>query len=693
MKKLRRYMAAFLCLTAVLISGCSKVTDPEKPNSLTEVSDPMINMGGDQSSNTSEGSSGKKVLGSYGHSFKPTDVDFSTDILVLTPSVTGDENPTTLGAMAFVDGFPQKYILNDSIDENMLSVIETTPSTVKYNLKINPKFDAELDTHYATMLYLLNPDFRPEKGNSFGVHHSASRWYSQPINTAEKELQETEVNALKAHSAPFSKKQIEQYKISTDEDSGVVTVFDLYEKWKTYQITLGGDNSPELTFAAYTTGQKQCGEYRVTFYKNHELCTFNSGYNCLDLTLEGNKIVEDKVTLDESLLSGDIVYCIAIPLFEGGLTEKSDTQIVSGNGQSSVPNETQTSSSESGQNSVSNSGTSHETPASSGESQISSDSNSEQPNESHTASGEKVNEINSKPKFAFSDAVYFLDNRNEISLISSKNGSVVKKTLPINDLENIFAHNKYISVLSIKNGEYMAKLYDNNLTEIKSADLSKLEISRQGIVDFDLDRIVYSTSDDTALYSCDWNLQNKRKLMELPCKEYPLASYFGGISLSKNFVAFTAYGNEGDIKTGFYGVCDFNGNYEIRRKDGITVPQTNDTTAMWQDKHTDTNSGVMPSGKLEIYKNGKFDTLKTEETTESHRAFLLNSDTILTATESGNWSLRKYSDGRVVRKINLREEAYVGSAVEFNGKIYAYVSEYSPSAQKNVSNCLVWESD
>ena len=650
-------------------------------------------MGGDQSYNTSDGTSGKKVLGSYGHGFSQSDVDFSTDTLVLTPTVTGDENPTTLGAMAFVDGFPQKYFLNDSLDEKMLSVIETTPSTVKYNLKTNPKFDAELDTHYATMLYILNPDFRPEKGNAFGVHHSASRWYSQPINTAGKELQETEVNALKAKSTPFSKKQIEQYNILTDEDSGVVTVFDLYQKWKTYQITLGGDDSPELTFAAYTTGQKQCGEYRVTFYINHKLCTFNSGYNCLDLTLEGNKIVEEKVTLDDSLSSGDIVYCIAIPLFEGGLTEKSDTQIVSGNGQSSVPNETQTSSSESGQNSDSNNGTSNETPAGSGEFQTSSNSNSEQPNEPHTASGEKVNEINSKPKFAFSDAVYFLDNRNEISLISSENGSVVKKTLPLNDIESIFAHNKYISVLSIKNGEYMAKLYDNNLTEIKSADLSKLQISRQGIVDFDFDRIVYSTEENTTLYSCDCNLQNKQKLMELPCKEYPLASYFGGISLSKDFVAFTAYGNEGDIKAGFYGVCDFNGNYEIRRKDGISEPQTNDTAAMWQDKHTDINSGVMPSGKLEIYKDGNFNTLITEEITESHRAFLLNSGTILTATESGNWSLRKYSDGKVVRKIDLREEAYVGSAVEFNGKIYAYVSEYSPSAQKNVSSCLVWESD
>lgn len=701
MKKLRRFMAAFLCLTAVLMSGCSKAANPEKPNSFSEASDPMTNVVGDQSSNTSNGSSGKKVIGSYGHGFKPTDVDFSTDTLVLTPTVTGDENPTTLGVMAFVDGFPQEYFLNDSEENKMLSTIETTPSTVEYNLKINPKFDAEFDTHYATMLYILNPNFRPEKGTAFGVHHSASRWCSQPINTAEKELQVKEVNAFKANSAPFSKKQIEQYKVSIDEDSGVVTVFDLYEEWKTYQITLNGNNMPELTFAAYTTGQKQSGEYRVTFYKNHELCTFNSGYNCLDLTLEGGKIIEEKVTLDDSLSSGDIVYCIAIPLFEGGLTEKSTSEMVIGSTQNnSIPDEVQTSSGGSDNSSGSNSDVSepnmnfggNETHTSLGESEIPSDLNSD-PYEPNTASDKKVNEINSKPKFAFSNAVYFLDNRDEISLISSENGTVVKRRLMIDGLENIFAHNKYISVLSNNNGEYTAKLYDKDLTEIKSADLSQLQISRQGIVDFDFDRIVYVTEENAELYSCDWNLRNKRKLMELPCKEYPLATYFGGISLSEDFVAFTAYGNEGVVKAGFYGVCDFNGNYEIRRKDGVAAPQTNDTTAMWQDKHTDINSDVMPSGKIEIYKNGKFDSFKTEEIVESHRAFLLNSDAILTATESGNWSLRKYSDGKVVRKIGLHEEAYVGSAVEFNGDIYAYVSEYSSSAQKNVSNCLVWESD
>lgn len=694
MKKLHHYMAAFLCLTAVLISGCSKATEPEKPNSFSEVSDPMLNTGGDQSSNTSEGSSGTKVLGSYGHGFSQSDVDFSTDTLILTPTVTGDENPTTLGVMAFVDGFPKKYLLNDSAEPKTLSAIETTPSEVEYTLKLDPKFDEALDTHYATMLYLLNPDFRPEKGNSFGVHHSASRWYSQPIKTDKKDLQKMDVNAFKTKSIPFSMKQIEQYKISTDEESGVVTVFDLYDKWKTYQITLNDSNSPELTFAAYTTGQKHCGEYRVTFYKNHELSTFNSGYNCLDLTLEGGKIVEEKVTLDDHLSNGDIVYCIAIPLFEGGLTEKSTSEMVVGNAQNdSVPNETQTPSGSSEVASELSNVTSHETQTPSGSSEVTSKPNNGASHETPTDTGEKVNDINLKPKFALSDTLYFLENRSGLGLISSKNGSTIEKTLQLDNFEKMFTHNGYIGVLFNDNSGYSAKLYDENFTEIRSASLAELSLSQQGIVDFDSDRIVYSTEDNTALYYCDWNLQNKRKLMELPCGEFPLASYFGGISLSENFVAFTAYGGEGDVRAGFYGVCDFNGNYEIRRKDGVSTPQTNDTTAMWQDKHTDINSGKMPSGKLEFYENGKFSTLTTEDVTESHRAFLCNSGTVFTAAESGNWCLQKYSNGKVSKKINLRKETYVGSAVDFNGKIYAYVSEYSATDENSVSKCFVWEDD
>ncbi len=407
--------------------------------------------------------------------------------------------------------------------------------------------------------------------------------------------------------------------------------------------------------------------------------------------LEADKIVEKEIVFDEEFHAGDFVYCVAIPLFKDGLTGKSDSKMVLN--KDNEPSQTPQPSSSS--TAIVNSEPSHTPqPSSSG----TANENSEPSQATQSNSSEKVNTINLKPLFSSSDTIYYIDNRDKLSLISSENGTDIQNTLLLEDREDVFIygyylHGDYVSILSDDNGKYTAKLYGKNLKEIKSADLSGLQISPYDydLVDCDSDRIVYTTNFRNALYSCDWNLQNKQKLMELPCKEYPLASYFGGISLSKNFVAFTAYGSEGDVKAGFYGVCDFNGNYKINRKDGIIKPQTNDTTAMWQDKHTDINSGEMPSGKLEIYENGKFTTLKTEDISESHRAFLCNSGAVITATESGNWCLRKYSDGKVSKKIDLKEDMYIASAVEFNGKIYARVSGYYSATGESMSNCLVWE--
>ncbi len=526
------------------------------------------------------------------------------------------------------------------------------------------------------MLYILDPDFKPEKGNSFGVYHSESHWHSQPINTAGKELKKLDVKALKTESIPFTQKQIEKYKIPTG--GGVAPNFNLDDKKEKYQITLTDGYHPELTFAAYTTSQKESGKYRVTFYKNHELCTFNSGYDCLDLTLEADKIVEEEIVFDEELHAGDFVYCVAIPLFKDGLTGKSPSKMVfDENGETSQTSQT----SQPPQSDPSSTSNENSEP-----------SQAAQPN-----SGEKVNTINFRPLFSNSDTIYFIENRypRKLCVISSENGTDIKNTLPLENSEDHFMHGDHVSVLFEDNGKYTAKLYDKNLKEIKSADLSELQTeesgsSLRGRVDFDNDRIVYYTRSGkkNELYSCDWNLENKQKLMELPCKEYPSASSFIGISLSKDFVAFTAQGKDGNITAGFYGVCDFNGNYKINRKDGIDTPQTNDTMAMWQDDYTNVNSGEMPSGKIEIYKDGNFITLNTEEIVESHRAFLSNSGEIITAAENGSWNLREYSDGKVVRKIMLGKDVYMGSAVSLNGKIYAYVAEYLPNSDKAESKCL-----
>lgn len=643
--KIRLCFVIAIFFVAMLLSGCSNNEPIGDISNYSSVSDPM-------NAHITLDNPGTKVLGSYGHNFKDDDIDFSGRNLKFTPTVTGDENPTTLGAMAFVDGLPQEFSIDGSTLKATLSLIETTPSTVEYTLVLDAEFDKSFEIHYAAMLYILEPNFIPERDTSFGVYHSGSHWVARQIDTDGKEVNARDVRAYKAENAPFTANQIEKYNINTDDTSGVVTYFDLYDSSNSGIVSLQSGNTAELTFAAYTTGQYDSGNYRITFYKNHELCNFNNGYNCLDMTLEGGKIVEEKIVLND-LHEGDFVYCIAMPLFEGGLTDKSTSRMI------------------------------YDT-----ENDNSGDIGS-------ISSSETENGVNLVPEFVIGETLYYLDNRDEMYLCMSKNGDSIDKTVQINDLSQFSHHGEYISVICDNHREITAKLYDKSLNEIKSVNLDELQIFSLDSVDFDLERIVYAaiTENGLVLCSCDWSLQNKKVLMELPCKEYPLASYFDGISLAKDFVAFSAYGREGDTRAGFYGICDFSGNYEIRRKDGINAPQTNSAIAIWQDKHTNTNSGEMPSGKIEIYENGSFLTLQTNEIIESHRVFLSDSGAIITSAEGGTWSLRKYLNGKLTKTINTSENAFIANAVEYNGKIYAYISEYSPITQTSTSKCVVWEVD
>lgn len=54
-------------------------------------------------------------------------------------------------------------------------------------------------------------------------------------------------------------------------------------------------------------------DYRVSFYKNHELVKFNGKYDNLDVTAEGGKITEVNISIDD-VSAGDFMYCVAVPL-------------------------------------------------------------------------------------------------------------------------------------------------------------------------------------------------------------------------------------------------------------------------------------------------------------------------------------------------------------------------------------------
>ena len=68
--------------------------------------------------------------------------------------------------------------------------------------------------------------------------------------------------------------------------------------------------------------------------------------------------------------------------------------------------------------------------------------------------------------------------------------------------------------------------------------------------------------------------------------------------------------------------------YEILQKNDISAPQVVDNITLWADNHTD--PGVQPSGEVVMYRNGKFETIKTSSSTESSYAVLCSNGVIVT---------------------------------------------------------------
>lgn len=667
-----------LIAISLLLAGCSANKMPTENPDYSVADDPMKKPVESQPDAT--GSSGPKTIGSYGFDFSQEDISFSDDTLVLTPKLLGDETATDVGMMVLIDGIPQIYSTETSDEKFTLKDFKTENGEVPIKLLVDTKIDPQADNHYVSILTIVAPYYMPSTDSVyFGKYHSGTSVGAKNLPDKDTYTSSDSFKILKAENSVFTKEQKEKYQLSEDQE---IIYFDLYRdksKPMLERAIVGGieENTLSLTFAGFSWGHEG-GSYRVTFYRNHEQCLFNDGCSCLDMELEGGKIVEADIEL-AGVKPGDFVYCVAAPLFEGGNALKSQSKMVilsendvyGGGEASSLPFEGNSPESESTNDDNANS--TDETAITSSVSEPS----------DYTVSDNLI------PQFSIGDRMYYLDNRENIVLCASKDGISIDKTLEIGNLKRISYHGEYISVLEKSGSEYSILLLDKELNTVKTQSISGIldEMSRltSVSVDFDGDNIIYvyhTIDGKSELRCCDWNLENQKVLFELPNSASEGASYFKGIAITKNFVALTLGGKINNVDTDYYGIVDFSGKSEIHRKDGITEPQTNGKIALWTDKHV--NTGEYSSGELVLY-DGRFQTINTSDRTESQRCFLQSDGAFLTITETGKSVLRQYNQNKLIGETIVESNIICGNMVEFDGKVFAYITE------SGSSKCVVWE--
>ncbi len=631
----------------LLLSGCSEPDIPNSGSAFSEVSDPMD---ASDISDDKAGTGSHKTI-TFGFGFNEENIEYENGKLVLMPILKGADESTTAGFLVFIDGILQEYSVSDSTSKSYVSTFDTIPNgeeTIKLTIDA-AKADDSLEEHIICVCSMLCPDFIPTAEHpQFGFYHSilVAKPNMLPIDNIETAIFH-KTKAIRVENAVLTKAQKDKYSQGEDENhEPILSAFELIQKEGTgiksdSYVLKNGESSLNLLFATCTS-DPYAANYRVSFYKNHLPCKFNGDKDFLEITMEGGKITEADITL-EDVKEGDVVYCIATPLGDDitcGVYKSKSCLVVGADG-GSAPNETPN------------------------------------PPQNVTATGIELGK--SKPVFSMGNTMYFInstgfspDTQRGILLCSSKNGKDIDKTIEIGTATPK-AHGDYISLLCSDGGDIWARLYDKNLNEVKSAKLNSIlgdnfvfEVNALNVdnVDFDFDKIAY-VSDFGKLCICDWDLNNFKDLMTLPCNEASDASAFNAIHISGENIAFIASGHVENQNQEYYGVCSLDGKYELKRKDNVDVPQANDDCIVWGDRHVALDK--LPSGKIEIFKDGKFETLKTVEQAESQYVFLGDSS-VMTFSGNGN-SLRKYTkDGS--SEIPLEQGEHGVTAVECGNRIF-----------------------
>lgn len=221
----------------------------------------------------------------------------------------------------------------------------------------------------------------------------------------------------------------------------------------------------------------------------------------------------------------------------------------------------------------------------------------------------------------------------------------------------------YFVILRTADDPYIVlSLYDKDFNLVKSLsipDVCTKDIHSHNFA-FDENTIVYTQKNENGMLeikSCDWNYENHKTLITLADPEDgSFLGYLSEFELADGFVAFRGFAERGGE---FYGVCDLDGNGEIRIADELDNDlQVVGKTAMWYnagikcDYDGKTVTYLAPSGEIILYKDGEFETIKLEDPSKDQDVFLTAEDEFFTVMKSDE-TIRQYKNGIKIAEYDL----------------------------------------
>ncbi len=229
------------------------------------------------------------------------------------------QNPMdiSVGVTVFIDGVMQKLCVDGEETDGMYVIKSIKPGDYeKVTLDIVPQITkkseskAELPIHF---VWHFNPDYSVDmKKPNLGNTHKSMPSPNTTLNVTEKieNIIDCDTTA-EIEKIIITEDVQEQYKINSPEKTRAVFINQIGDEYAASQglIKAGEDKKAEFEVGLSSF---EHGKYRVTFYKNNKLISFNENETYIDVEAESGYLYLTDIAI-EDISIGDIVHAIAIP--------------------------------------------------------------------------------------------------------------------------------------------------------------------------------------------------------------------------------------------------------------------------------------------------------------------------------------------------------------------------------------------
>lgn len=218
-----------------------------------------------------------------------------------------------VGLAVYINGLLQDITIDGETTEMFISNSLKANEITSFELKLNPAVtedaseESSLPIHFVTY---LNPDYVPsETAPSFGNAHHSFLTPNMILQLKQKPDKILDIKVSeKAEKMILTEKIMEDYGIRNEKTSvyfeGVAG-----NKNGVYKL-----NNGKLDYTLNTYWNRpEGGKYRISFYKNNKLMTFDGGKSYVEFVNDAGYFYKFTPHFDEEIKRGDFIYALAIP--------------------------------------------------------------------------------------------------------------------------------------------------------------------------------------------------------------------------------------------------------------------------------------------------------------------------------------------------------------------------------------------